>query len=91
MVKKTTGVKPASKAKPAVKAPAAKKATVAKTVNAPAKKPAGKKSTISQDELMKRIQDRAYYIWLEKGKPEGADYDNWKQAEAEMKAAYNVQ
>ena len=91
MAKKTTAAKKVSTVKPAAKAaakaPVAKKVTAAKTVKAAG----GKKATISQDELMKRIQDRAYYIWLEKGQPEGADYDNWKQAEAEMKAAYNVQ
>jgi hypothetical protein len=87
MAKKTAVAKKASTAKVASKAPAAKKATASKAV----KSAATKKPVISQDELMKRIQDRAYYIWMEKGRPEGADYDNWKQAEAEIKAAYNVQ
>jgi len=79
-------------AKPVAKVaakPAAKPAV--KSVAKPAEKSvAKKKQTISQSDLMKHIQDRAYFIWLEKGKPEGNDYDNYKQAEAEIKAAYNV-
>lgn len=34
--------------------------------------------------LNKMIQDRAYYIWEEKGKPSANDYEIWLQAEREI-------
>ncbi|MFH1783303.1 MAG: DUF2934 domain-containing protein [bacterium] len=32
------------------------------------------------------IQERAYYIWVHKGRPENTHDDNWIEAEAELKA-----
>lgn len=87
--KKTVAKKTAAKKTVAKKAPA-KKAVAKKAPAKKAVKKSTKKQAISQAELMKHIQDRAYYIWLEAGKPESGDYDNWKQAEAEVKAAYNI-
>lgn len=36
--------------------------------------------------LNEMIRDRAYYIWEEKGRPEGKDMEIWFQAEKEIKA-----
>lgn len=83
---KKTVTKKTSAASTSVKK--AVKKTAEKTVKVSAKTKTSKK--ISQTELMKHIADRAYYIWMESGRPEGCDYDNWKRAEAEIKAAYNV-
>ena len=33
------------------------------------------------------IRDRAYYIWLESGCPQGRDHEHWCQAEQEIKDA----
>ncbi|MBI1335505.1 MAG: DUF2934 domain-containing protein [Phycisphaera sp.] len=33
-----------------------------------------------------QIATRAYEIWVAKGRPEGQDHENWKQAEAELMA-----
>lgn len=38
--------------------------------------------TVSHDQIARR----AYEIWLAKGCPQGADYQNWVEAEAELKA-----
>lgn len=65
------------------KASAAKPAGKAKST---AKKTAGAKSspkavvTLSHDE----IANRAYMIWLAKGKPADQDAANWRQAEREL-------
>jgi hypothetical protein len=33
-----------------------------------------------------KIAARAYEIWVRKGRPNGADLENWTQAEAELRA-----
>ncbi len=37
-----------------------------------------------QPSLYVQIADRAYYIWIEKGKPEDRAMDFWFQAEAQV-------
>lgn len=32
-----------------------------------------------------KITQRAYEIWVRKGRPEGQDEQNWKEAEAELR------
>jgi len=39
-----------------------------------------------QQEREQRIRERAYQIWLEQGRPQGKDRDNWAQAEGELRA-----
>ncbi len=36
--------------------------------------------TVTHDQ----IAERAYEIWLRKGRPRGQDHDNWVEAEAEL-------
>lgn len=36
------------------------------------------------DETQRRIAERAFQLWEEQGRPEGHDYRNWLQAEAEI-------
>lgn len=48
---------------------------------APAK---GCGKNISQEMLNTMITERAYYIWEERGRPEGQDMDIWLQAEREI-------
>ena len=47
-----------------------------------------KKNTIrnhlSQEFIQEQIQSRAYELYIEKGRSEGQDLDNWLQAEAEI-------
>ena len=31
-----------------------------------------------------RIRERAFWIWLEEGKPQGRDQEHWRRAEAEI-------
>lgn len=50
----------------------------------PAKGTTGKK--IDEGKLNKMIKDRAYFLWLEKGKPQGQDASIWLQAEKEIRA-----
>lgn len=33
-----------------------------------------------------QIAERAYYIWLRKGRPRGQDLENWREAEADLLA-----
>jgi hypothetical protein len=52
-------------------------------------KPVEIKTTVKQvsvEELNKMISDRAYYVWEEKGKPEGKDFEIWLQAEKDIRA-----
>lgn len=78
----------ATKAAPArsITATEAVKAAVAAEANARRQRPAAGSLqpviTISRDE----IAQRAYLIWLAKGKPQGQDEANWLQAEAELAA-----
>lgn len=41
---------------------------------------------IDEGKLNQMIRDRAYFIWLEKGKPHGQDMNIWIQAEKEVRA-----
>jgi hypothetical protein len=43
----------------------------------------GKK--LDECKLNQMIKDRAYFIWLEKGKPHGQDMNIWLQAEKEIR------
>ena len=46
------------------------------------------KTTIDDATLNHMIQERAYYIWEEKGKPEGRDTEIWAQAEKDIRRRY---
>ena len=41
---------------------------------------------LDEGKLNQMIRDRAYFIWLEKGKPCGQDTNIWLQAEKEVRA-----
>jgi hypothetical protein len=41
---------------------------------------------VDEGRLNQMIKDRAYFIWLEKGKPHGQDASIWLQAEKEIRA-----
>lgn len=38
-----------------------------------------------EHDLMQRINQRAYELWLEEGRPEGKAKDHWEKAKAEIK------
>jgi hypothetical protein len=40
--------------------------------------------TAAELELRCRIRERARQIWIEQGRPEGRDIENWLQAEREL-------
>ena len=40
---------------------------------------------VDEGQLNRMIQDRAYYIWEEWGRPGGKDSEIWVQAEKEMR------
>lgn len=44
---------------------------------------------VSADSLNKMIQDRAYFIWEEKGKPQDQDFEIWSQAEKDIQKKYS--
>ena len=37
-----------------------------------------------QDNLERRIKERAYRIWLEEGQPKGRHREHWQQAKVEI-------
>jgi hypothetical protein len=41
------------------------------------------------EEMHKAIQVRAYFLWLEAGRPDGQDVLHWLQAEAEAELGLN--
>jgi len=36
--------------------------------------------------LERRIRERAYYIWIQEGRPEGRDKEHWRLAEVQLTA-----
>jgi len=36
------------------------------------------------DDIEQRVRERAFYIWVEQGQPEGKDKEHWQQAEGEF-------
>lgn len=40
----------------------------------------------SQQDLERRIRERAYFLWLEAGSPEGLAEAHWRQAREELDA-----
>jgi hypothetical protein len=85
--KKTTAKKAAAKTvtkKTAVKKAAAPKATVKKAAAPKAK--STKRPTISVQEKQQMVAAHAYYKWEQAGKPGGADFQHWIEAEAEVDA-----
>ena len=43
-------------------------------------------TAIAPEDLHDRIATRAYEIWEERGRPEGASADDWQEAEAQILA-----
>ena len=37
--------------------------------------------------LRKQVEERAYVLWENEGRPHGRDLDHWRQAESEIMAA----
>ena len=37
-------------------------------------------------DLEQRIRERAFFLWIEQGRPEGCDQEHWRQAESELMA-----
>jgi hypothetical protein len=37
-------------------------------------------------DMEERIRERAYYIWLQEGRPEGRDKEHWELAKAQIVA-----
>lgn len=35
-------------------------------------------------DIEQRVRERAFYIWIEQGRPNGKDKEHWQQAEAEL-------
>jgi hypothetical protein len=90
--KKTTAKKAAAKSvtkKTAVKKAAAPKAAAPKAAVKKAAAPKAKstkKPTISVQEKQQMVAAHAYYKWEQAGKPGGADFQHWIEAEAEVDA-----
>ncbi len=41
---------------------------------------------MSDRDLEQGIRERAFFIWIEQGRPEGRDKEHWQQAESELMA-----
>ena len=41
---------------------------------------------IDEVKLQQKIREMAYHIWERKGKPAGRDWENWFQAEKQIRA-----
>jgi hypothetical protein len=81
--KKTTAKKAVTKKAAAPKAAAPKAA--AKKAAAPKAK-STTRPTISVQEKQQMVAAHAYYKWEQAGKPGGADFQHWIEAEAEVDA-----
>jgi Protein of unknown function (DUF2934) len=89
---KPTEVKPtAARSAPAEaksgEAKAGRSTVVAKTAPTRATaRTAARKSSVGRpmDDLERRIQQRAYELWENEGRPHGREQDHWQQAEREI-------
>jgi hypothetical protein len=36
------------------------------------------------NDIEQRIRERAFFIWIDQGRPEGKDREHWQQAESEL-------
>ncbi|MCX5704465.1 MAG: DUF2934 domain-containing protein [Candidatus Omnitrophica bacterium] len=45
-------------------------------------------SKVNEEKLQQMIKGKAYHIWERKGKPSGKDWENWLQAEKQIRAKY---
>jgi hypothetical protein len=65
-------------------------ASNAETRERPAEKPAPARQKVSEEERSRLIQDRAYGLWEQAGKPEGdaARQQFWCEAEKEVMASH---
>jgi len=43
---------------------------------------------VDEAKMQQMIRERASYIWEKKGKPSGKDWENWFQAEKQIRAKY---
>lgn len=68
-----------------VTATAKKKTSATKKVTTSSSKPSISRSKYSSADLEK-IRERAYYIWMRNGMPQGTDTQDWSLAERELKA-----
>lgn len=46
------------------------------------------KKSLGEDELFAFVQDRAYRLWDEAGRPHGRDWEFWFRAEKEVKERF---
>ncbi len=87
---KPTEVKPTEARSAHTKSPEAKtgrSTVVAKTAptRTPARNAARQPATgRPMDDLERRIQQRAYELWENEGRPQGREQDHWQQAEREI-------
>lgn len=61
-----------------------------KKVVAPEKKPVAVKPGVSEDELFRRIQDKAYEVYVSRGCNHGRDLENWYEAERLVRAELGI-
>jgi hypothetical protein len=45
-------------------------------------------SKVDEVKLQQMIREKAYHIWERKGKLSGKDWENWLQAEKQIRAKY---
>lgn len=45
-------------------------------------------SKVNEAKLQQKIREMAYHIWEKKGKPAGKDWENWFQAEKQIREKY---
>jgi len=83
--KKTTKKKTAARTK-TTKKTTKKKAAGKSTKKTPAKKAGRKKAVAAVEPTYDEIAARAFTVWQRKGCPDGRDMDNWREAEAELRA-----
>ena len=43
---------------------------------------------VDEAKLQSKIRELAYHIWERKGKPTGKDWENWFQAEKQIRVKY---
>jgi len=84
--KRTTKKKTTKKTSKVAGKPTKKKTSKKSSKKTVAGKVSRKKAVAAVDPTYDEIAARAYVVWERKGRPEGRDMENWREAEAELRA-----
>lgn len=61
-----------------------------KSTRTTSKKRSTRKKKVSENDLYSKIEDRAYHLFKQRGVEHGSDWQDWLQAENDIKKQYSL-